>query len=127
MGEFQTVKFPSGEGNIFNFFVDDETKEFKQWSTLLPKFVLNPEVPLQSTLVNTTETIRMRFFLETFIGAKNPIMLVGGPGCGKSLVVTEKLNGMADSYAVEKVSLNFYTTSFDLQAILEKPLEKKAG
>lgn len=34
---------------------------------------------------------------------------------------------LTGNYAVEKVSLNFYTTSEMLQSILEKPLEKKTG
>lgn len=54
-------------------------------------------------------------------------MLVGNAGCGKTVLVNEKLQGLSENYAVTNVSFNFYTTSEMLQKILEKPLEKKAG
>jgi len=58
---------------------------------------------------------------------KQPMMLVGTAGCGKTVLVGEKLTGLSEAYAVTNVPFNFYTTSEMLQKILEKPLEKKAG
>lgn len=58
---------------------------------------------------------------------QHPIMLVGNAGCGKTVLVTEKLAALQENYAVMNIPFNFYTTSEMLQKILEKPLEKKAG
>lgn len=58
---------------------------------------------------------------------KHPVMLVGSAGCGKTVLVNEKLTGLSENFAVANVPFNFYTTSEMLQKILEKPLEKKAG
>jgi dynein heavy chain len=54
-------------------------------------------------------------------------MLVGSAGCGKTILVNEKLSQLSDNYMVANVPFNYYTTSEMLQKILEKPLEKKAG
>ena len=54
-------------------------------------------------------------------------MLVGSAGCGKTILVNEKLAQLSDNYMVANVPFNYYTTSEMLQKILEKPLEKKAG
>lgn len=87
--EFQTVKFPTNEGNVFNFYVDEQTKEFFSWSHLVPEFQLNSNVPLQSTLVSTSETIRFRFFMDMLVEAKHPMMLVGGKNSIKNFQLTK--------------------------------------
>lgn len=55
-------------------------------------------------------------------------MLVGNAGTGKSVLVGEKLSSLdPDEYMIKNVPFNYYTTSAMLQAVLEKPLEKKSG
>lgn len=55
------------------------------------------------------------------------ILQLGNAGCGKTVLVNEKLASMSENYALCNVPFNFYTTSEMLQKVLEKPLEKKAG
>ena len=52
LSEFKSVKFPSV--NIFDYFVDHETSEMSPWTSLVPKFELDPDLPLQSVLVHTS-------------------------------------------------------------------------
>lgn len=54
-------------------------------------------------------------------------MLVGNAGCGKTVLIGEKLASLSENFAVANIPFNFYTTSEMFQKILEKPLEKKAG
>ncbi|CAF5182211.1 unnamed protein product [Rotaria magnacalcarata] len=56
-----------------------------------------------------------------------PIMLVGNAGCGKTVLINDKLGSLNEDWLAVSVPFNFYTTSDMLQSILEKPLEKKAG
>uniref|UniRef100_F6SMV4 Dynein axonemal heavy chain 9 n=1 Tax=Equus caballus TaxID=9796 RepID=F6SMV4_HORSE len=125
--EFKTVKFPS-QGTVFDYYIDPETKKFEPWSTLIPQFEFDPELPLQACLVHTSETIRVCYFLERLMERQRPVMLVGTAGTGKSVLVGAKLASLsAEEYLVKNVPFNYYTTSAMLQAVLEKPLEKKAG
>ena len=127
LNEFKTVKFP-GTGNIFSFYVDQETKKFRPWTDLVASFELDPDIPLQSNLVHTSETTRLSYFMDVLIGDNYPTMLIGPPGSGKTIIMNLKLNSLpTEKYAVTNVPFNFYTTSEMLQNILEKPLEKKAG
>ncbi|XP_044574110.1 dynein beta chain, ciliary [Drosophila ananassae] len=127
LNEYKTVKFPA-TGTIFSFYIDNETKKFLPWTNLVPDFELDMDLPLQSNLVNTAETTRLRFFMDTLIEADHPLMLIGPSGSGKTILMNAKLNALpTDKYAVTNVPFNFYTTSEMLQRILEKPLEKKAG
>lgn len=78
-------------------------------------------------MVPTTETTQIRYFLDILIASKRPVMLVGTAGCGKTVLLQDKLLAMPDDYMITNVPFNFYTTSEMLQKALEKPLEKKAG
>ncbi|XP_063098488.1 dynein axonemal heavy chain 9 isoform X2 [Cavia porcellus] len=125
--EFKTVKFPS-QGTVFDYYIDPETKKFEPWSKLIPQFEFDPETPLQACLVHTSETVRVCYFLERLVQRQRPVMLVGTAGTGKSVLVAAKLASLdPEEYLVKNVPFNYYTTSAMLQAVLEKPLEKKAG
>ncbi|NWR75951.1 DYH9 protein, partial [Centropus unirufus] len=127
MAEFKTIKFPS-QGTVFDFYIDPETKRFEPWSKLIPQFEFDPEIPLQACLVPTTETVRVRYFMDRLLERQRPVMLVGNAGTGKSVLVGDKLSSLdVDACMVKKVPFNYYTTSALLQGVLEKPLEKKAG
>ncbi|XP_009072064.1 PREDICTED: dynein heavy chain 9, axonemal-like, partial [Acanthisitta chloris] len=127
VAEFKTIKFPS-QGTVFDFYIDPETKKFEPWSKLIPQFDFDPEMPLQACLVPTSETMRVRYFLDRLLERRRPVMLVGTAGMGKSVLVGDKLSSLdTDVYLVKKVPFNYYTTSAMLQGVLEKPLDKKAG
>ncbi|CAH1732929.1 unnamed protein product [Aphis gossypii] len=126
VAEFKTIKYPS-QGTVFDYYIDTETKEFLPWTNIIPKFELDSDMPLQSALVHTTESIRTRFFVDLLMNQKHPVMLVGSAGCGKTVLMNEKLTSLSENYAVTNIPFNYYTTSEMLQKILEKPLEKKAG
>ncbi|OCT60754.1 dynein heavy chain 9, axonemal isoform X2 [Xenopus laevis] len=125
--EFKTIKFPS-QGTVFDYYIDPESKKFEPWSKLIPKFEFDPDMPLQACLVHTTETIRVRYFMDKLLERRRPVMLVGNAGTGKSVLVGDKLSSLdSDEYMIKNVPFNYYTTSAMLQAVLEKPLEKKSG
>ncbi|XP_074102149.1 dynein beta chain, ciliary [Cotesia typhae] len=126
LSEFKTIKFPS-EGTVFDYYIDNETKKFVHWKNIVGKFQLDMDIPLQSSLVPTGETARLRFFMDMLMKKKAPVMLVGSAGSGKSVIVTDKLSSLSDNYNVANIPFNYYTSSEMLQRILEKYLEKKAG
>ncbi|XP_042303471.1 dynein axonemal heavy chain 9 [Sceloporus undulatus] len=115
--EFKSIKFPS-QGTVFDFYIEPETKKFEPWSKLIPKFEFDPEVPLQACLVHTSETIRVRYFMDQLLERGRPVMLVGNAGTGKSVVVGDKLSLLdSEEYLVKNVPFNYYTTSAMLQVL----------
>lgn len=44
--EFKTIKFPS-QGTVFDYCIDPDTKKFEPWSKMVPKFEMDPDIPLQ--------------------------------------------------------------------------------
>ena len=126
MNEFKSMKFPVG-ANVFDVWVDPIAGEFTTWNDRVPKFELDSDLPLQACLVHNSETIRIKYFLDILVEVKFPVMLIGLAGCGKTLLISEKLNQVDENYLVSNVPFNFYYSSEMTQKILEKPLEKKAG
>ena len=78
-------------------------------------------------MVHTAETTRLRFFLDSLMSKGRPVMLVGNAGTGKTVLAGDKFASMDEETLVTQIPFNHYTTSLMLQAVMEKPLEKKAG
>ena len=81
----------------------------------------------QAVLVHTVETTCFRYFIDLLMAHRRPVMLVGGAGCGKTVLINDKLQSLGEDMMVTMIPFNYYTTSLMLQQIMEKPLEKKAG
>ncbi|ODN03963.1 Dynein beta chain, ciliary [Orchesella cincta] len=112
--EFRSVKFPQG-GTVFDYFIDQESKELKTWSKIVQPFELDPDIPLQAALVHTAETTRIKYFLNTLMDKGHPVMLIGSAGSGKTVLISEKLGSLSENYLIQNVPFNFYTTSEMLQ------------
>ncbi|KAJ3023806.1 hypothetical protein HKX48_000940 [Thoreauomyces humboldtii] len=124
--EFKTIKFPV-QGTVFDYYVESETKRFVPWTDRVPTYVFDPETPLSAVLVHTPETTRLRYMLDVLADNGKPVLLVGNAGCGKTVLMQDKLYSYGEDRQIVNVAFNFYTTAWSLQTILEKPLEKKAG
>ncbi len=73
---------------------------------------------VQACLVHTTETIRVRYFMDRLLEHRRPVMLVGNAGTGKSVLVGDKLGSLdAEKYMIKNVPFNYYTTSAMLQGL----------
>lgn len=127
-GTFHDVEFPD-DVSIFNYYIEPVSKEFVKWNKLIPTAgtELDLDISLQAILIPTAETTRLKFFMDMLMSNRYPVMLVGGSGSGKSVLVKHKLANLPDDYLVSNIPLNFYTTSQMLQAVMESPLEKKTG
>lgn len=71
---------------------------------------------MQACLVHTTETVRLRYFMDRLLEHRRPVMVVGNAGTGKSVLIGDKLESLdAEKYMVRNVPFNYYTTSAMLQ------------
>ncbi|KAM6995333.1 dynein axonemal heavy chain 11 [Tautogolabrus adspersus] len=124
--EMKTVKLPA-QGTVFDYYLEPQTKRFLPWSDTVPSFEMETCVPLQAVLVHTAETVRLCYFMDLLLERRQPVMLVGNAGVGKTALVRNKLDCLPESYMTTKIPFNFYTTSLSLQGTLEQSLEKRAG
>ena len=126
VNEFKVIKFPT-QGTVFDYYIDNTQHKWVPWVEKVPKFSYDPEIPLQSVLVHTAETMRIRFLLDMLMEKSRPVMLIGAAGSGKTVLINDKFTALSEDYMVTTIPFNNYTTSLMLQGVMEKPLEKKAG
>ncbi|XP_074510014.1 dynein axonemal heavy chain 11 [Sebastes fasciatus] len=124
--EMKTVKLPA-PGTVFDYYLDPQSRRFMPWTDTVPPFEMETFTPLQAVLVHTAETVRLRYFMDLLLERRQPVMLVGNAGVGKTALVKNKFDCLPESYMTTKVPFNYYTTSLMLQVILERQLEKRAG
>ena len=129
------IRFPNA-GNVYDYCVDIESKEFKLWEEITPKFVYDKTQPYSSILVPTKDTVRFSYLTEAFTSVNRGTLLVGESGTGKSVIMVDCLNNLAEpgTFLTRTVpgnlipfTINFsaQTSSPRTQEMLELRFEKK--
>eukprot|EP00592_Proboscia_alata_P015189 CAMPEP_0194394788 /NCGR_PEP_ID=MMETSP0174-20130528/124051_1 /TAXON_ID=216777 /ORGANISM="Proboscia alata, Strain PI-D3" /LENGTH=2316 /DNA_ID=CAMNT_0039190629 /DNA_START=658 /DNA_END=7604 /DNA_ORIENTATION=+ len=128
-------KFPK-EGQIFDYFYSAETGEYVHWNTQVPKHVYSPignkagENPFNSIFVETIETVRMTFLLNSLARNDKYAMFVGNAGTGKTEIIKNYLGSLdkeADGIISKNIIMSYYTSSFTLQQEIEGYIDKRSG
>jgi len=129
------AKFPK-EGECFDYFYDAEAGEFGLWATKVPAYVpVNignkvGEAPFSTLFVETVETVRMTFLVDTLTRNGKYSMFVGNAGTGKTGIIKNYLDSLdkdADGIIAKNINMSYYTTSFTLQQELEGYIDKRSG
>ncbi|KAH7825191.1 dynein haevy chain 4, outer dynein arm beta [Monocercomonoides exilis] len=122
--EWKHIKFPD-QGTVFDYYIEPETHKWVPWTQLVPEYVHDPDIPLPSVLVHTPETTRIMYWMDLFLQLGRPVLLVGGAGCGKTMLIKERIAALPqEQFMNVNMNFNFQTSSKDLQFILEQPLIK---
>ena len=78
--------------------------------------------------VPTMDSTRILFLSNMMLNLRKPVMLTGGSGSAKTVVLNTLLKGMdEDAWMYCPIAYNSFTLSVDTQGMLEAPLEKKTG
>ena len=120
--------------NVFDFFYDTATKEWKRWDILVNPWTVNPignapgENPWGSIYVDTVGSTQLKFLLQNLVPNGHPVLLVGNAGTGKSAVVQDYLDNGADEYTRSTtINMNFYMDAYALQKQVEADIDKRSG
>uniref|UniRef100_A0A8B9JEG5 Dynein axonemal heavy chain 10 n=1 Tax=Astyanax mexicanus TaxID=7994 RepID=A0A8B9JEG5_ASTMX len=111
---------------LFDFHFDGTTKKWMPWSSLVAKYIHNPDTKFIDILVPTVDTTRVNWLLEQMVKVKRPVVLVGESGTSKTATTQNFLNNLnPDSTMVLTINFSSRTTSMDLQRSLEASVEKR--
>lgn len=128
-------KFPK-EGECFDYFYDVEKADHTAWSSVVEPYVPvnignnQGQVPFNSLFVETVETVRMTFLLNTLVRNGKFAMFVGNAGTGKTGIIQNYLNSLdkdADGIISKYVSMSYFSSSYSLQLELEGYIDKRSG
>ncbi|KAM3930843.1 dynein axonemal heavy chain 14 [Leptodactylus fuscus] len=98
------VQIPLGENSVFSYFVDLQTGNFVPWESLvsstesvIQKDSLLLSEPLKTTggalheFISTVDSVRYSFLTSLLLLYKQPVLLTGDSGVGKSTLVQNML------------------------------------
>ena len=127
--EFRTVRLPSRE-TVFDYYYTGDG-QFEGWKSnpMFSEVAFDSRsTPMAAVTVPTPETVSINYWLTLLVAAKDPVMLLGYAGCGKTQLVNGLLSSLKpESHLSATVNFNYFTDSRALQTVLEAPLEKKTG
>ncbi|XP_035496799.2 dynein axonemal heavy chain 10-like [Scophthalmus maximus] len=112
--------------SLYDFHFDGTQEKWVPWSSLVTKYIHNPEMKFADILVPTIDTTRARWILEQMVKIKRPVLLVGESGTSKTATIHSFLKNL-DAETVITLIINFSsrTTSMDVQRNLEANVEKR--
>jgi len=129
------AKFPK-DGLCFDYFYDAASGEHVHWQSEVPKHVPVPigngsgQSPFNSLFVETVETARMTFLLNTLARNGKYAMFVGPAGTGKTEIIKNFLGSLdkeTDGIISKNIVMSYYTSSFSLQQEIEGYIDKRSG
>jgi dynein heavy chain, axonemal len=124
------VPFPD-KGLVYDYYVktDDEGNVgMAPWEDRVEAFTYNPVESFGNMFVNTVETTRMKYFLNSFVSNRHYCMFVGNTGTSKTAIMMNMLRNMdAETMSSYVINMNSFSDAPSLQPTLEAPLEKKSG
>jgi len=122
--------------------------ELRPWSESVPPFTYRRDLPFFQMLVPTVDTVRYAALLELCLGVDRSVLLSGGTGVGKSVMMQAALVALSDTAArgskgsgaawgaamprgaakevvAHTIVFSAQTSSLDTQLLMEAKLEKK--
>jgi dynein heavy chain len=119
-------------GQMYDYYVNFETKEWDKWESIITPFKYNPDLPYFQMMVATVDTVRFSYVAEHLLAMLKPIFFTGVTGTGKTVVLAhmlEHLSPLPDEggMGVVPINVNFsaQTNSLITQAMIEAKMEKK--
>ena len=102
---FKAAAYPPGF-TVFDYYFSLKDHMFRPWSDRVKEYEANKERPFFDIMVETEMTYKHGYFVELLLSGGKPIFFTGETGVGKSVVIQNKLNALAEKDLVP-IYLNF--------------------
>lgn len=75
------------EGDMFDYYISFEKREFRPWTELITEFKFSLEIPFFNILVPTADTVKFKSILGKLLKNGKNVLLSGETGTGKSVII----------------------------------------
>lgn len=121
----------SGEDTVFEYFVDEQTLEWKHWNEYVPQWFYprGEEKPKFAQLViPTLDSTRYEKLLQLIYSVNGATLLVGGPGTAKTTTIMQFIRSFNPELTSSKtITFSSLTTPQIFQMSIEGSVEKRQG
>ena len=119
-------QFPPKD-TVYEYFVDSKSNAWAHWeSKLSASWTFPPTQPFYKILVPTVDTLRYEFVLGTLLKMKQPALIVGPVGTGKTQLTQSVLSKLdKEEWSLLNINMSSQTSSNNVQDIIEGQVEKR--
>jgi dynein heavy chain len=124
---YSKVKFPD-QNYCYDYYWSMEELKWASWANKVQPYEAPEDINFNKIYVNTTQTTRMKYMLNTHLARRKPILFIGGAGTGKTSLVRDFLaSTRIDQVTHKTINFSSFTDAASLQGQIESMLEKKSG
>jgi dynein heavy chain len=121
------VKFPDG-GLVYDYYFDVLKGSWSLWSEKVRPYNADFEGLFANLVVPSAETTRQKFLIDVHRKTRKGMMFVGFAGTGKTTIIKDYFAEVDKEITVcASMSMNSYTDSKALQAVIESNVDKRMG
>ncbi|XP_050531221.1 dynein axonemal heavy chain 2 isoform X2 [Daktulosphaira vitifoliae] len=112
---------------IYHYYVDSNFCRFNHWEDKLPaQWACDPDTQFFKIIVPTVDTVRYNYLTESYLSKKQPVLLVGPVGTGKTSTAQKALESLnKNKFSFLTINMSAQTTSNNVQEAIEGRLEKR--
>jgi dynein heavy chain len=112
--------------NVYDWKFDVHLRVWHEWSRDLPTISISPSADPSSIIVPTVDGLSYQAMLMLLLSARAHVLLVGGTGTGKTVVVTRTLlEGLPVNWHNHMMALSARSTANSLQDSIDRRFEKR--
>ncbi|KAL0235749.1 hypothetical protein GEMRC1_002331 [Eukaryota sp. GEM-RC1] len=121
-----SVDLPRNE-TLYDYAWDFERYDWIDWYQTVPEFSLPETIPFHEIIVDTVDTIRYSYILETLIHSKFPVLFTGPTGTSKTVIMKKVLTSTLDKSKFIPSFLGFSarTDCNQVQDIIDGKIDSK--
>ena len=115
---------------IYEYYVDHETGEWTHWMQRVPQWSYGKKTQrFTQIIIPTVDSVRYEYLLSLAHAGNKGVLLVGGPGTAKTMLVNGYLSRHfePEQHVSKTISFSSLTTPSIYQNFLEGWLEKRQG
>ena len=117
--------FPNKD-SIYEYWVDGKQFTWQNFEEKLEKsWRYSSSAPFYKIIVPTVDTVRYNLIVSSLLKNKNPVLLTGPVGTGKTSVAETVLESVSADFNQLTINMSAQTTSNNVQDIIEAKVEKR--
>ncbi|KAJ3359470.1 Dynein heavy chain 10, axonemal, partial [Kappamyces sp. JEL0680] len=125
-GAINIGQLPGNDRHLYDYHFDLNTAQWTPWTSYVPAYQHNRQLPFHQILVPTLDTVRHTWLLEKLVSFRKPTLFVGEVGTSKTVTVSNYLRSLpADKNIVLNINFSSRTSSLDVQRNMEANVEKR--
>jgi len=104
------------EGDVYDYYIDFESKQFLPWTGLVPEFQYNAATPYFNIMVPTADTAKFGQLLEKLSSNGYNVLITGETGTGKSSLIGDfVLSANKEKFVYSTLNFSAQTSSQNVQ------------